>query len=63
MKKQLKKLLLVFGFVAMATISNAIPVSYDCRGGRTEEFEAFGDTMEELMDDIELWALIVCADY
>ena len=54
MKKQLKKLLLVFGLVAVATMSYAsvvIPVKIDC-GGSSQPHTIFseGETLQDALE-------------
>ncbi len=44
MNKQLKKLLLVFGFVAVATMSYAVPVTIHCENGDVKHFNTTAET-------------------
>lgn len=44
----MKKVLLCLGFVAIATLSHAFPVTVDCGGGKGTN--TYADTIEEALE-------------
>lgn len=56
----MKKVLLCLGFVAIATLSHAFPVTIDCGGGKGTIYEAEGDTLGEIVDDALAFADWYC---